>query len=123
MLQIGSTIPVSVTPLLEQGLPLFKELVWPVFWLIVIFYFKSGIRGLLSALIDLLNRVVKVKGWGVEIGVLPPENTATFTQGVKEKYIEIERTTAPEGVNILPPEGAKITRKTVRMIDRGTSQK
>ncbi len=91
MLQTGNTIPVPVAPLLGQWIILLKELVWPVFWLIVIFYFKSGIRGLLSALIDLLNRVVKVKGLGVEIGVLHPENTGTIKQGVKEKILEMNR--------------------------------
>jgi hypothetical protein len=118
MLQTGSTIPVSVAPLLELGLPLLRELVWPVFWLIVIFARRSDIRGLLSALIGLLNRVNSVKFKGLELGICPPEEAGTITQGVRENDVEIKRISLSEGVGLLPPEGVKIVRRAVREIER-----
>jgi len=72
----------------------------------------------MSALIGLLNRVNSVKVWGLEVGVCPPEDIRTIKQGVNEKHIEIKRTSLHQGVSIMPPEGVKIVKKTIREIEQ-----
>jgi hypothetical protein len=94
----------SASPLLEQMMPLLRELVWPLFWLVVIFASKLDKTGLISAIIGLINRVQLVKGWGVTVKILPPESPATIRRQIKERELDLVPAAPQTGrVNVLPP--------------------
>jgi len=107
----ANTLLVFAAPLLEQAIPLLKDLVWAAFWLIVLFSKHSEIRELTSALVALINRVQSVKAGGVLVEIFPPENPATITQDVKEKHTDLEQPAAQKGVHLLPHEGVAAIKK------------
>lgn len=90
---------IQATPTLEYLAPILKEAVWPIFWILVTALWRKDIRKFATALIGIIDRIVKLKiGEHIElVATLPPESAPSLSSGIKERTIRsLQRKTPPQ---------------------------